>query len=124
MIGGKIKQVFKRPDKLSILVRDDNGDELVIDAAKDDGIKMLPGDSLWWQDRVALWTAQTGIAIEDVHIPRVGYSYSFETLLDELRSLCKAGICTECGCAECMADGDGQLWCPRCDGSYDLSEVK
>ena len=29
MIGGKIKQVFKRPDKVSILVRDDNGDELV-----------------------------------------------------------------------------------------------
>lgn len=119
MIGGRIKKTYQLPDRVSIWVVDTNGDELAIDVIKDDSIKMLPGDQIWWQARKALWTASTGIAIEDVPIDRIGYSYS---VIGLQRNLCKAGICPDCGYTPCMADGHGRLWCPRCDASIDLSE--
>jgi hypothetical protein len=32
--------------------------------------------------------------------------------------LCKAGVCPDCGNAEmCMHDGEGSLWCPKCNES-------
>lgn len=121
MIGGKIKQVYKLPDRQSVWVVDTNGDELAVDVVKNDDMKLLPGDSFWWQSRHAYWTAQTPIAIHDVPIERIGYSYKISTLIKEL---CVAGVCPDCGNDQhCMHDGEGRLWCPVCGASYDFSDV-
>src|SRR5678816_672685 len=112
----------KRIDRISVWVVDDNGDQLAVDVVRCDNIKMLPGDSFWWQDRRALWTAQTGIAIQDVPIERIGYTYQVNTLI---HNLCVAGVCPDCGNdKDCMHDGAGRNWCPVCGESYDFAEVR
>ena len=117
MIGGKIKQSYKLPDRVSVWVVDTTKDELAIDLVRDDNIIFKSGDSLWWQSRHAYWTAQMGIAIQDVPIERIGYTYSVITLK---KKLCKASICPDCGNSEmCMHDGEGRLWCPKCGEMYD-----
>lgn len=117
MVGGKIKQVFNLPDRVCVWVVDTEG-ELATDVVRDDNIKFLPGDQFWWQSRHAYWTAQAGIAIQDVPIERIGYSYKIPALKEKL---CKLGICPDCGNAEgCMHDGNGRNWCPVCGEMYDL----
>lgn len=112
MIGGMIKSLYQLADRQSLWVVDTNGDELAVDVVKTPDIIMLPGDQVWWQDRRLLWTAATGIAIEDVPIDRIGYSYS---VIELQQVLCKLGVCPSCGNDQCMADGKGMLWCPNCD---------
>ncbi len=121
MIGGYIKRVYELPDRMAIWVIDTNNDELAVDVVKDASILMLAGDNVWWQDRRLMWTASTGIALEDVQIDRIGYSYR---VIELERILCKAGICPDCARNETMHDGDGRLWCADCGESYDLSDYR
>lgn len=129
MIGGKIHTVFMFDDRLSLLVQGtgcESNDRLVIDVPLDVALHgIASGDSVWWQSDIALWTPQNNVAEdEDIHIPRIGYSYSPDYLWPKVARLCRGGICPECAFDNCMADGEGSLWCARCGASYKLNDVE
>lgn len=127
MIGGNIEVVFMFDDRLSVLVRGtgcEGKDRLVIDLPLDAALKgVARGDSIWWQGNIALWTPRTG-TVQDVHIPRMGYSYSVDYLWPRVAALCRAGVCPECANPETMHDREGALWCGRCGASLNMSEVQ
>jgi len=119
MIGGKVQGVFRFDDRLSLAVRgtDMEGKNWVATDLSLDAPAIQVGDSIWWQSRIALWTPQDGSA-QDVHIPRIGYSYAIDDLWQKVAERCRAGICPECANPETMHDGEGALWCYICGASW------
>lgn len=126
MVGGIIKEVYMFEDRLSLLVRGtgcESSDlrciDVTLDAARE-GVSR--GDTIWWQAGIALWTPHQGPPREDVHLERIGYSYDPKYLWPRVAELCRQGICPECGKTNCMADGEGALWCSRCGASLIIRE--
>lgn len=119
MIGGTIQGVFRFDDRLSLAVRGtdiERNNWVAIDLPLD-APPVRERDSIWWQGHIALWTPQDGSA-QDVHIPRIGYSYDIEDLWLPVTERCRAGICPECANPETMHDGEGALWCGNCGASW------
>jgi hypothetical protein len=122
MIGGKITEVYRFPDCISIVVKDRpyNVEEFLVIDLVINNHPLRRGDSLWWQSGNAYWTPKDK-SQEDVAIPRIGYTYRRETLWVKIVELCKQGICPDCGNVDmCMHDGEGRLWCPVCNGAYEV----
>ena len=119
MIGGDVWKVYRlKENELAVLVRGRGGehnDFIAIDI--EDTYPVAPGDGIWWQDRIALWSPK-GKKGADIHLSRIGYSYRRDDLWHRVCAACMAGVCPECGHTECMHDGFGGLWCPACDASY------
>lgn len=124
MIGGIVHTVFTFGDRLSILVRgtDCEKDDFAAVDVPPDAPKMAYGDGIWWQGDIILWSPKNGAA-KDVHVPRIGYSYAADFLWRKVSTRCRAGICPECANPETMHDGEGRLWCDKCDASYDMSQM-
>lgn len=127
MVGGTIQDVYMFEDRLSLLVRGtgcESSDlrciDVTLDAAREG---VCRGDTIWWQAGIALWTPHQGPPREDVHLERIGFSYDPKYLWPRVAALCRQGICPECGKTDCMADGEGLLWCGRCGASLNMSEV-
>lgn len=78
MVGGIVIEVADRPGRPDVLYVDclDNCSKqtcAVLVKRTPESEKIQFGDSLWWQDRWAMWSPADGSA-HDVRIPRVGYS--------------------------------------------------
>lgn len=124
MIGGRVLSVYRFKDRFSVVVRgtgSEVNDVLAIDLDLS-APEIKYGDGIWWQSDIALWTPKNG-SVEDVHIPRIGYSYSADVLWVKVAQHCRAGICPSCTSDFTMNDGNGRLWCNICGASYDMSTV-
>ena len=82
MIGGTVIETIETEDKIWINCREDQyGDECAIYVEKDAKARTVAeGDSVWWQDRQAMWTpkefrpkGRSGID-HDIRLKRIGCS--------------------------------------------------
>lgn len=124
MIGGTVDRVFQFEDRLSILVRGhgmESGQEVVVEVVREVP-PIKHGDDIWWQDDTVYWSPQRSPGL-DLPLPRVGYSYAPLALWPKVAKLCREGICPVCSFDGCLKDGEGSLWCPRCDASYQFSDM-
>lgn len=73
---------------------------------------------------LSFWLGQRGIAVDwwyDIAMRHRSWMpieirfHKHDRMAEIKRELAKRGICPECGCKDCMADGAGMLWCPNCD---------
>lgn len=84
MVGGiviEVAEVRGRSDVLFVDCRDTRSrDTCAVYLEKNEtSDKIQVGDSIWWQDRVAMWTPSGSERLQggvdcDIRIPRVGYS--------------------------------------------------
>lgn len=76
MVGGLIENISVLEDRITLIAVDiyynKDGDRNAIDIVLTD-LPLAVGDSIWWQDRLALWTPKDK-SREDVPIVRIGYS--------------------------------------------------
>jgi hypothetical protein len=95
MVGGKVIGLVRKPGEPTLVnVQDTRSNDTagvhVHERRADDGepVEIRLGDSLWWQGREAMWTPgstprpRAGGRAEgcgltwDIHLPRVGYSFT------------------------------------------------
>ena len=124
MIGGTVWDVFRfEPNRMTIVVRghdEEHNQFLAVDVV-DSGEGIAPGDGLWWQSHMALWSTNSPSA-SDIQLERIGYSYDAQVAWLRAVELCIAGICPVCGETDTMHSGTGGLWCPRCGASFGALE--
>lgn len=123
MVGGVVLAVYNVRGKRSVLVAGtdgERGDHLVIDVPPNAAV-IKRGDQVWWQGKQLMLTPHDGGG--EIKTERQGYAYSPVALWPSVAELCRQGICPHCGCKECMKDGKGSLWCPRCGESYDFKGI-
>lgn len=105
MVGGDVKEVLWLPDRIWVNAKDRTyPDECAIYVERNPTSERIkPGDAIWWQERMAMWTpaenrvqecghrehvtclARCGVDY-DIRIPRIGYSGVFhpaQRLIDE-----------------------------------------
>lgn len=76
MVGGIVINVVQLDwaTWVQVVDRPDGTQTCAIYVAKTDVIN--PGDRLWWQSNIALWTSQANDAREDVKMKRLSVSHS------------------------------------------------
>jgi hypothetical protein len=72
MVGGKVIECRREGERTRLWCMD-AGDELAI-YVKTEPEMPAPGDIVWWQDRVALWTPADR-RFTDRKLERIGYSF-------------------------------------------------
>ena len=84
MTGGIVIEENSDYDHIEIVVEDE-GEQLAIKLAVTAESQCISeGDKVWWQGRKAYWTPVDSHlkcfdGVEDVEIPRIGYSYKPQT---------------------------------------------
>jgi len=77
MVGGTIIKIAREPDNILLTVQgkgSEHNDVSCIRVVLTD-LPLAVGDSIWWQDRKALWTPADR-SREDVPIERIGFSFT------------------------------------------------
>ena len=93
MVGGTVEEVLWRTDRIWVNAKDNNhASECAIYVERNaTSERIKPGDQIWWQGRMAMWTPAESRVEEcghrehitclgrcgvdyDIQIPRVGYS--------------------------------------------------
>ncbi len=74
MIGGRVVDVWIWEEGLVSVVVKDLGLLVVQLEKNENSLTVARGDTVWWQDRVALWSSADR-SVQDCRIPRIGYSY-------------------------------------------------
>jgi hypothetical protein len=93
MVGGDVKEVLWLTDRVWVNAKDRTyADECAIYVERNSTSERIkPGDAIWWQSRMAMWTPAESQAKEcghrehitclarcgidyDIQIPRIGYS--------------------------------------------------
>lgn len=74
MVGGKVIRVDEAKSKVRIECQDGNDKATIFVEKNEDSQAIEPGDTVWWQGKLAYWTPTTGVD-QDVAIPRLGFSF-------------------------------------------------
>lgn len=86
MVGGIVKEVLFVGNRVWVNAKDTTyTDECAIYVERNaNSERIKPGDSIWWQGRMAMWTpaGSSGYAERqgidwDIEIPRIGYSGAY-----------------------------------------------
>jgi len=79
MVGGTVETITQDDNTLRILVWEKQYRKPQYLAIRvqptDDALLIRPGDSVWWQGDVVLWTP-IDKSRQDIQIPRIGYSFT------------------------------------------------
>lgn len=74
MVGGTVKKVVKCVDKVWVNCTDRRDECAIYVERSIDADHIEPGDKLWWQGQLAMWTPRNQAQIEDRKLRRVSSS--------------------------------------------------